>query len=170
MSAVVNPAKAEDGSSDMKTLEVLANVPVFYTARVHTVEGDGVTSTDHKIMIRQVKTGTIPKLIKASGSLLLLLTQGKQEEPYDLNYMMLMYPDEALNVLAVLIGKERAFVDELETDDTVALLGLVLEANFDFFVQRLLPKLFGGVKALTTQLQARGINLQNLVGQMQPKP
>lgn len=165
----VTPILKNPDNEAMRILETLAGKNSVYVARIEEWNGTEIVYTEHSILIRQVRTGDIPKLIKASGSLLLLLAQPK-EEAYNIPHMIMVYPEEALDVLATLIKKDRTFVDLLETDDTIALMSMVLEANFDFFVQRLLPKLSGAVKALTSQLQTKGINLQNLAGQMQPKP
>lgn len=163
-------APGTEAMSDMKKLETLVGAPIFRTVTVETIVDEQVVLTDHRVMIRQVKTGTIPKLIQACGSLLILLTTKTPpgQKNFDVTQMVLAYPGEALEVLSVLIERDRAFVDSLEMDDSVMLLGDCLEMNVDFFVQRILPRLSGGIRQLISKMQAKGIDLAKLVGTMQP--
>jgi len=136
-----------------------------------------VNGEEHTIAIRQIKTGKIPKLLRAVGPLLSVFQQtvkhakasgSKSLAELDLNELLILYGDDVLEVLAILIDKPRAFVDELEIDDSTKLLGDAIEANLDFFIQRILPSLSEGIRLLLQEVQKRKSQLQELDGQTPP--
>lgn len=118
--------------------------------RSHTVvvNGEPVTFT-----IRQIKTGQIPKLARAAGVLTHILMD--QKAPMDMLKLVMFHTDDCLNILTVLTNKDRAVIDELEIDDTAAILAMCVEVNLDFFVQKVIPLLSGEMARLAGELQSK---------------
>jgi hypothetical protein len=144
------------GSTEIEKLERLVAAPTKYEVTITTVavgkaedgtETASLVREKHVLWITGVKTGHVPKLIRATGALLPLLVDKK----VDMNPVKFMtfYPEETLNMLAVLLDRDREFVDKLELDDSAKLFQITFEANLDFFVLRVLPLLSGGLERLT---------------------
>lgn len=88
----------------------------------------------------------------------------------DLIAAVIGYSEHCLNVLEVLTGQSRAWVDELDLADTVELLTLFLEVNVDFLLQRVLPQLPQLVATLAN-LRSQAEKMTNTkVGQTTSKP
>lgn len=117
----------------MKRLETLAGVVPERTIQI----GDRTIV----VQIKQIKTGKIPKLVKAAGNLMQLLTN--KQVSLDVPQLIMYFPEECLNVLALLCDQPREVIDEFELDDTVTLITDALAVNVDFFVRRILPSMRG---------------------------
>ena len=97
------------------------------------------TIAGEDLAIRQIKVGALPAALLAVQPILSTLMQ--REKPLDLPRMFMRSTDDCLNLLSVMSGKPRTWVDDLEIDDAIQLFTPLLEANLDFFVQRVLPQL-----------------------------
>jgi hypothetical protein len=98
-----------------------------------------LTIAGEDLAIRQIKVGALPAALLAVQPILSTLMQ--REKPLDLPKMFIRSTDDCLNLLSVMSGKPRTWVDDLEIDDAIQLFTPLLEANLDFFVQRVLPQL-----------------------------
>lgn len=106
------------------------------------------------VTITQIKIGRLPHVLRAVQPLTHML---KQDGPFDLKAMFMLYADDCLTLLAALSGRERGWIDDLEIDDAIRLLAALLEINLDFFVQRvlpLLPDMLATMRDKTGELQA----------------
>lgn len=63
--------------------------------------------------------------------------------------------DTVLDVVALLVNKPRAWVDELDINELIELFIALVEVNLDFFIQRLLPLLSEVAKELVVPYLAR---------------
>lgn len=151
----LSPTPEAPGMTPLQQLEIL----VGHT-QTHTVLINGELV---KIEIGRVKTGTIPKVIAAAGSLMVYLTDHKYK--LDLRNLLILHPNECLDLLAVLIKKDRATVDELELDDTLMILGHLLEINMGFFVHRVFPVLSGELQRLFVEAKSIAEKLKSITGQ-----
>lgn len=124
-----------------------------------------VNGEPEAVKIQQIKTGQIPELVRVAGPVMLMIADRKQQ--LDLGKLMLLHTSECLDMLAILMKKDRAFVDELDLDDAVICLEALLEINIDFFVQRVLPYVLAALKKGKNLVAARE-TLQKLGGQTQP--
>jgi hypothetical protein len=106
------------------------------------------------IVIAQIKVGALPAVLAAVQPLSHLLMQ-KDVSAEIISSLFLSHGDDALNLLSALSGKPRKWVDALELDDAIALFIDLLEVNLDFFIQRVLPLLTGGMQELVAKLQAQ---------------
>lgn len=106
------------------------------------------------VVIRQIKIGQLPAVLRAVQPLAHML---KQDGPLDLPNMFMLYADDCLTLLQALSGRPRDWVDVLEVDDAIKLFSALLEANLDFFVRRvlpLLPEVMGQLRGKVDQLSA----------------
>ena len=143
---------------ELKALELLAGE--------HAAMEVEVLGEKHIIPIRQIKTGKIPKLLRAAGPLMVRL--GDRSQPLDINQLFMFHTEDCLNMLSVLIDRPREFVDEMEVEDSVKLITACLECNVDFFVRRILPLLEKQARQLTEEFKARGAKGSQSVGLKQP--
>lgn len=107
------------------------------------------------VEIVQIKIGRLPLVLRAVQPLRHMIV--KQDGPFDMAGMFMLYADECLTLLAALSGQPREWIDALDIDDAIRLLSALLEVNMDFFVQRvlpLMPSLLRGLRAKTEQLRA----------------
>ncbi|MBR7793779.1 hypothetical protein KDM87_14360 [Undibacterium sp. FT147W] len=100
-----------------------------------------------EIHIQQFKIGKLPLVLDAVQPMAHMLLNRDKNSPLDISSMLMLYSDDCLKLMAVLADRPRAWIDQLDIDDAVALLTMLLEVNLDFFVQRVLPKL---IEALNT--------------------
>lgn len=121
-----------------------------------------LTIAGKDVAIRQIKIGQLPAVLRAVQPLTHML---KQDGPFDLENMFMLYADDCLTLLQALSGRTRAWVDELEVDDAIKLFSALLEANLDFFVLRVLPLL----PAVMGQLRVKAEQLTAMAGQTASK-
>ncbi|MBY0572049.1 MAG: hypothetical protein K2P84_00075 [Undibacterium sp.] len=115
----------------------------------HTKTFNGVA-----ISLRPFKVGVLPRVLAAAQPLAHMLTL---REKVDIPSLFMLHADSCLELLAALANQQRSFVDELEVDDAINLLRLLLEANLDFFVQKVLPATAGLVKNLADVMQTQAL-------------
>ena len=115
----------------MHTLEKIAPIPVR------------VDIAGERLSILPIKTRELPGMMKAIAPILGEIQSG------DILGALATNADPLVAAVSIGSRKDRAWVDELELDDLVALAGAVLEVNADFFVHRVLPGLTKAVEGVT---------------------
>lgn len=115
----------------MQTLEKIAPIPVK------------VDVAGERLCILPIKTRELPPMMKAVAPILGEIQNG------DILGALAANADSLVAAVAIGSRKDRAWVDDLEIDDLVALAGAVMEANADFFVNRVLPVLTRAVEGVT---------------------
>lgn len=115
----------------MQTLEKIAPTPLRLD-----VAGE-------RISILPIKTRELPPMMKAVAPILGEIQNG------DILGALAANADSLVAAVAIGSRKDRAWVDDLDLDDLVALAGAVLEVNADFFVHRVLPGLTKAVEGVT---------------------
>ena len=103
-----------------------------------------------QIEIRPFKIGALPAVLRTVAPIMHLLTQS---DKLDMATLFLMHADDCLELMAVLANQPRAWVNELESDQALALFTALLEVNIDFFIQNILPKVSSSVRSLTEKIQ-----------------
>ena len=151
-------------------LEALVGKPRVVTVIIEEVDGDAnVTVSPEKVLVQKIRVGDIPKVVKAAGPLAYMLSKQSASKDEDLKVtvqsLMLTNPDEILNLLAALTGKDREFIDKLNPDDAIMLAVALVEVNLSFFVRRVLPALSGEMGRLLQGLKGAMESL----GHKQPK-
>lgn len=116
--------------------------------------------------VRQIKIGQLPKVLKAMGPISSFLTNPALLKDPNLFQMRLLFNVEnleaTLDLLAACTAQTRAWVDELDIDDAIALFTKVLEVNLDFFIQHVLPSLLQGMEVLASVYKEKGSKLAGL--------
>ena len=115
----------------MQTLEKIAPIPVK------------VDIAGERLCILPIKTRELPGMMKAIAPILGEIQNG------DILGALATNTDSLVAAVSIGSRKDRAWVDDLELDDLVALAGAVLEVNADFFVHRVLPGLTKAVEGVT---------------------
>lgn len=103
-----------------------------------------------ELVIRQLKVGAVPTVLRAVQPIAGLLMN--TETKVDFTQMFMLHSDECLNLLSILCGEDRDWVDNLEIDEAITLFNALLEVNLDFFVRRVLPLLSGALEKLTNNM------------------
>lgn len=103
------------------------------------------------IPIRQIKLGSLPAVLIAVQPLRHMLSL---RDEIDIASLFMLHADECMQLLTVLSGQNRRFIDDLEIDDGVILLTALLEVNADFFIRQVLPKLTGALALIADKLHA----------------
>ena len=115
----------------MQTLEKIAPIPLK------------VDIAGERLCILPIKTRELPGMMKAIAPILGEIQVG------DILGALSANADSLVAAVAIGSRKDRAWVDELDLDDLVALAGAVLEVNADFFVHRVLPGLTKAMEGVT---------------------
>ena len=115
----------------MQTLEKIAPTPLRLD-----IAGE-------RLSILPIKTRELPGMMKAIAPILAEIQGG------DILGALSANADSLVAAVAIGSRKDRAWVDDLDLDDLVALAGAVLEVNADFFVHRVLPGLTKAVEGVT---------------------
>lgn len=114
-----------------------------------------LTIAGGEVVIRQIKLGQIPAVLRAVQPITHML---KQDQPLDLQSMFMLYAGDCLTLLQVLSGKPADWINALDIDDGIRLFTSLLEVNIDFFVLRilpLLPEVMGQLRAKAEALTAQ---------------
>ena len=115
----------------MQTLEKIAPIPLK------------VDIAGERLSILPIKTRELPPMMRAIAPILGEIQSG------DILGALAANADALVAAVSIGSRKDRAWVDELDLDDLVALAGSVLEVNADFFVHRVLPGLTKAVEGVT---------------------
>jgi hypothetical protein len=140
-------------SSEMSDLSVLIPDPVVVMVK------------DESITVRQMKMKQLPKIMKVVAPYYGKLKESqekakKDKGELDLLGIVMEYFDPVADTVAILVEKDREWVDDLDIDEMVRLLEVVIEVNVDFFIQKVLPSLSRLVKELGGVMK-----VPNLTGQ-----
>lgn len=119
----------------MHTLEKIAPTPLRLD-----VAGE-------RLSLLPIKTRELPGMMKAIAPILSEVQSGDIFAAFATN------ADALIAAVAIGSRKDRAWVDELDLDDLVALASGVLEVNADFFVQRVLPGLTTAMEGVTAIME-----------------
>jgi len=125
-------------------------------------EYQSIVIADQEVIIRQIRIGQLPAVLRAVQPLSHMLMQAA---PLDIKSMLMLYADDCLTLLQVLSGRPRDWVDALEVDDAIALFSALLEVNLDFFVRRVLPLL----PQVMGQLRGKADQLSTMAGPIASK-
>lgn len=115
----------------MQTLEKIAPIPLK------------VDIAGERLCILPIKTRELPGMMRAIAPILGEIQSG------DILGALAANADSLVAAVAIGSRKDRAWVDDLDLDDLVALAGAVLEVNADFFVHRVLPGLTKAMEGVT---------------------
>ncbi len=103
-------------------------------------------SNGDEVLITPIKLGQLPKALKLASGLTELITKAIPNDKSDTKMtveglMVLMGDggDKILDLLAFGVGKERAYLDGLGTDDGILLLSEFIVVNHSFFTERIKP-------------------------------
>lgn len=98
-----------------------------------------------KITVKKFKFGQLPKVMKAIKTIaepvITTIAQGGQP---DLAAFMEIGADvsgDLMQLMADSIGKPLSFIEDLDPDEGIKLIGAFLEVNADFFIKRVLPEM-----------------------------
>lgn len=142
-------------TTENETGELLVMVPEPVMAKV---KGE-------VIEIRQIKVGQLPKIMRIVAPYFEKLRALKKDAGAegDVNLLEIIcdYTDPVIDTIAVIINKDRAWIEELDLDEMVVLFDAILVTNVDFFIQRVLPSL----SKLVTGLGGV-VKVPSLTGQM----
>ena len=100
------------------------------------------------LSILPLKVGKLPAFLRAITPALRYIAQNEID-------WLALFAEEGealLNAVAIAVGRDRAWVDELTPDEVIVLASTVVEVNSDFFTRTVLPRLkdlFGQVSAVT---------------------
>jgi hypothetical protein len=114
-------------------------------------QGKQVTVQNANITITPFKFGELPRVFKAidpiSNVLFKSLSSGGNQANL-ITTIMSEGGDNILDLMAIGSRKPREWVDTLEMDEGVELLGAILEVNVSFFVQKVLPQINSKLEAV----------------------
>lgn len=136
-----------------ETTEVVTDLEVMIPApRTVTVGREQVT-------IPPLKVKQLTQVLKLSKPLVPSLSaMGKGNA--DIAALVVDFPDQVVAIVAVLLNREVAWVEELEVDSLVDLATAVVEVNLDFFIQKVLPsvlKAMAGLASATNTAKDNGL-------------
>lgn len=136
-----------------ETLEVVTDLETMIPApRTVTVGSEQVT-------IPPLKVKQLTQVLKLSKPLVPSLSaMGKGNA--DIVALVVDFPDQVVAIVAVLLNRDVAWVEELEVDSLVDLATAVVEVNLDFFIQKVLPsvlKAMAGLASATNTAKDNGL-------------
>lgn len=119
-----------------------------------------VSVNGEPLEIKQIRVGQISKAMRIAHPFYIKLKEAKDaakksgsEEDYgfDIYALVMENTDAILDMVALLVSKDRAWVEDLSIENLVALFSAIVEVNLDFFTQRVLPLLSGLVAGTGTR-------------------
>lgn len=75
-----------------------------------------------------------------------------QRDSFDAAEIVMSHTDSVVDLVVILTGETKEFVEELGIDELVILFTKVVEVNLDFFIQKVLPLLSGAMGRLSAGL------------------
>lgn len=139
----------------MQTLEKIAPIPVR------------VDIAGERLSLLPIKTRELPKLFKATKPVLSdlqkLLAQfsasSKNAGKEIITRFLMDAPDQLAEALiqatTIAARKDRDWIDDLDLDELVTLMGKLIEVNVDFLSRRALPKFVEAVESVTDNIIGR---------------
>lgn len=115
-----------------------------------------------EIAINKIKMGQLSKVLQ----LMTPFAESFIKKPAvmeEANYVLLQvftnHTDNVLQLLELLTGQPKAWIESLDLDDGVFILTKVVEVNLDFFIQKLLPMLIGSLKSSVNGIEKASAGL-----------
>lgn len=118
-----------------------------------------VTVKGQDVEVRQIKVGQLTKVMRIAYPFydkLRALKDAAQKNggtSLDLYQLVFEHGDSVLEIVALLTGKDKAWVEDMDVDELVALFSAIVEVNLDFFIQRVLPSLSKLVEGLNAPVK-----------------
>lgn len=95
-----------------------------------------------KVELKNIKIGKLSRIVTLLQPMAAFLPKPgdtPKKNPINFAAIILHHTDDAIDLLAVLLDRPREWVANLDMDDFVLLLSSTVEANLDFFIQKVLP-------------------------------
>lgn len=90
------------------------------------------------VEVRPIRVGKLAAFMRAVNGLLPAFNGAEQP---DLTRLVMDHADEVILGLAIALEVDREMIEELDLADMVRAVSAMVEANADFFIDRLLPEL-----------------------------
>lgn len=105
-----------------------------------------VTIKGETLVVKPFKFAQLPKVFKYVQPIIELLNKSQGlSRPALIAAVIAEYGDNVNEIIKLTTGKDQAWIEELESDEGVQVLGAVLEVNFDFFIKKVMPAITKGV-------------------------
>lgn len=106
------------------------------------------------IEVSPIRVGRLAAFVRAVSG---ILPELERAETLDVVSLVINHTDHVIDTLVAAVGEDRELIEQLDLADVVDLMGAVVEANADFFIQRLTPaieKAAGKIAALAGRKSA----------------
>lgn len=116
--------------------------------------GKDVTVGDETITIKPFKAGQLPRVMKAAQPIYQTLAVAFATEKTQGELIVMLLGDggeHLLDIAAISCNKPRSWIDDLDADKLIELIGVVVEINASFFVRKVAPAISQAMKAATAQ-------------------
>lgn len=108
-----------------------------------------VTINGELLTIKPFKFAQLPKVFKLVQPIVDTLNSMPGATKAQLiTTMVAEHGERVLDLIVIVTGKDRAWAEELDTDDGIRLLGAVLEVNYDFFIRAVMPAITGRISQI----------------------
>lgn len=120
-------------------------------------------STGETLTIKPFKFGQLPKALSLAQAIAKPLIEAYKSSadgvPAESNNMLILKViseggEDFIKLMSIAVGKDRAWFDNLESDDGAKIAAAFLEVNLDFFTQRVLPVIQEAMPQMTGLGQA----------------
>lgn len=114
-------------------------VPVVSTV---VINGESLT-------IKPFKFAQLPKVFKLVQPIVDTLNglQGLSK-PALITTLIAEHGERVIELIMLVTGKDKAWAEDLDTDDGIRVLGAVLEVNYDFFIRAVMPAITGRISQI----------------------
>lgn len=120
-----------------------------------TPAGVQVKVGGENVTVSPIRVKELPQLMRVAKPFEADLNR-KIEGKADIIRMLAAHPDSLIEAVAICCRKPIEWVDALELDEFVQVALAVIEVNFDFFIQKVLPAVEAGMQNLGGKLD--GLN------------
>lgn len=121
--------------------------------------GKEVTVNNEVICIKPFKFGKLPQVLKVmqqiAGAAQKHINAGTISTPEGLMEIAAQGGEDLTKLMAMNIGKEVSWFDEVESDEGLELLLAFIEVNFSFFIERILPMINKKMEGLNEDSKAQ---------------
>lgn len=121
---------------------------------------------DEDVVIKNIKVGKLAAIMVALKPIAHKLPhpgQTPDKSPIDMIGLVVEYTPTVIDVVSLVLGKPKEWVEELDLDQLVDLFSKIVEVNLDFFIQKVLPSVLRAMGQLSGVFQA---TRQNLTGRL----
>jgi len=105
-------------------------------------DGKTLEIAGEELTVRKMKLRQIIKATGLMGNVFDLAYEMYKVDAIDTNLIFKLFAEhgeDMLEFLAIVLDKDREYIDDLEIDDAMELVIAVAEVNMDFFAQKLMP-------------------------------